>query len=289
MKRGLLAALFTLLFACPGWSKTGNPEKQLQSDYAGKTLTLRHFYHGGYLRFRSDGTLQGDALVGPWTVDGQIAVEKVRLKGSALEFQGRRINVVFDSKHKPVDQLTTLGQLSGKQRKELEKSLRQQQVRIEIDLPSSMPAQDEIGLAIHAVFLMPGESMTEVVPPFWRSYFADLEGKPATTPPPPQNTVYRVSPPDTKPGGVSPPHAIFNPDPEYSDEARKAKYQGTVLVWMIIEPSGETKDIRIVRPLGLGLDEKALAAIGTWKFEPARKDGKPVAVMVNVEVTFRLY
>ncbi len=58
---------------------------------------------------------------------------------------------------------------------------------------------------------------------------------------------------------------------------------------MIIEPSGETKDIRIVRPLGMGLDEKALVAISSWKFEPARKDGKPVAVMVNVEVTFRLY
>lgn len=285
----VVLALFALLFLFPDSSHADSLEKQLQSDYVGKTLTLRHFYEGDHLRFHPDGTLQGDAPIGPWTLDGQIAVEQVHLSGSVLEFRGRRITVVFDARNKPVDQLTTLDHYSGKQRKEMEKALRKQQVRVEIELPSTTPNQDDLALAIHAVFLMLGESMTEVVPPFWRSYFADLEGKPATTPPPPRDAVYAVTPPGTKPGGVSPPHAIFDPEPEYPDEARKAKYQGTVLVWMIIEPSGETKDIRIVRPLGMGLDEKALAAISTWKFEPARKDGKPVAVMVNVEVTFRLY
>ncbi len=285
----VLPALFALLFLFPASSNADHLEKQLASDYVGKTLTLRHFYEGDHLRFRPDGTLQGDAPIGPWTLDGQIAVEQVHLSGSVLEFRGRRITVVFDAKNKPVDQLTTLDHYSGKQRKEMEKALRKQQVRVEIDLPSSTPSQDDLTLPIHAVFLMLGESMTQVVPPFWRSYFADLEGKPAPLPPPPQDTVYRVSPSGAKQGGVSPPHPIFNPDPEYSDEARKAKYQGTVLVWMIIEPSGGTTDIRIVRPLGMGLDEKALAAISSWKFEPARKDGKPVAVMVNVEVTFRLY
>jgi len=90
-------------------------------------------------------------------------------------------------------------------------------------------------------------------------------------------------------GGVSAPRAIFAPDPEYSEEARKAKYQGTCVLWLVVGPDGRTHDIRVARTLGLGLDQQAIEAVKQWKFEPAMKDGKPVAVQVNVEVTFRLY
>jgi len=90
-------------------------------------------------------------------------------------------------------------------------------------------------------------------------------------------------------GGVSPPRALDTPDPEYSEEARKAKYQGTCVLWLIVGPDGRPRDIKIARSLGLGLDEKAIEAVRNWKFEPAMKDGKPVAVQINVEVSFRLY
>jgi periplasmic protein TonB len=90
-------------------------------------------------------------------------------------------------------------------------------------------------------------------------------------------------------GGVSAPKAIYNPDPEYSEEARKAKYQGTCVLSLIVGPDGKPRDIRVARSLGLGLDEKAIEAVNQWKFEPAQKDGRPVAVAINVEVQFRLY
>jgi TonB family protein len=90
-------------------------------------------------------------------------------------------------------------------------------------------------------------------------------------------------------GGVSAPRIVYSPDPDYSEEARKAKYQGTVVLWVVVGPDGRTRDIRVQRSLGLGLDEKAMDAVRTWKFEPARKDGQPVAVQINVEVNFRLY
>jgi TonB family protein len=90
-------------------------------------------------------------------------------------------------------------------------------------------------------------------------------------------------------GGVSAPRAIFTPDPEYSEEARKAKYQGTCILWLIVGPDGRPRDIKIARTLGMGLDQKAIEAVRNWKFEPAMKDGRPVAVQINVEVNFRLY
>lgn len=90
-------------------------------------------------------------------------------------------------------------------------------------------------------------------------------------------------------GGVSAPRVIYAPDPEFSEEARKAKYQGTVVLWVVVGPDGRTHDIRIQRSLGMGLDERAIDAIRQWRFEPGRKNGLPVAVMVNVEVNFQLY
>ena len=90
-------------------------------------------------------------------------------------------------------------------------------------------------------------------------------------------------------GGVSAPRAIYDPDPEYSEEARKAKHQGTVILWIVVGPDGRPRDIRVQRALGLGLDEKAVEAVRKWRFAPAMRDGHPVAVEVNIEVNFRLY
>lgn len=95
--------------------------------------------------------------------------------------------------------------------------------------------------------------------------------------------VYKVG------GGVSAPEAIYSPDPQYSDEARKAHYQGTVILWVIVGADGRPRDVKIARSLGMGLDEKAIEAVRTWRFAPATKDGRPVAVQINVEVNFRLY
>jgi TonB family protein len=88
---------------------------------------------------------------------------------------------------------------------------------------------------------------------------------------------------------VSAPRIISDPEPEYSEEARKAKYQGVCVLWLVVGPDGRPRDIRVARSLGLGLDEKAIEAVKNWKFEPALKDGKPVAVQINVEVNFHLY
>jgi periplasmic protein TonB len=90
-------------------------------------------------------------------------------------------------------------------------------------------------------------------------------------------------------GGVTGPRVIYAPEPEFSEEARKTKHQGTVVLWLIVGADGRTRDVRVLQSLGMGLDEKALEALRHWRFEPGQKDGIPVAVQVNVEVNFRLY
>jgi len=95
--------------------------------------------------------------------------------------------------------------------------------------------------------------------------------------------VYRIG------GGVSAPVPIFTPEAEFSDEARRAKYQGVVLIQLIVDAQGNPQNPRVARPLGMGLDEKALEAVRKYKFKPAMKGGKPVPVMMSIEVNFRLY
>ncbi len=91
-------------------------------------------------------------------------------------------------------------------------------------------------------------------------------------------------------GGVSPPVPLNSVEAEFSDEARRAKYQGVCLISMIVDANGMPQNPRVVRPLGMGLDEKALEAVRKYRFKPALKDGKtPVPVMITVEVNFRLY
>jgi protein TonB len=90
-------------------------------------------------------------------------------------------------------------------------------------------------------------------------------------------------------GNVSAPIPIYKPEPPYSEEARKAKFQGTVLLWIVVDAQGAVTDARVAKPLGLGLDEKALETVRTWKFKPAQRNGTPVPVHVMVEVSFRLF
>jgi periplasmic protein TonB len=91
-------------------------------------------------------------------------------------------------------------------------------------------------------------------------------------------------------GGVSAPVPIFTPEAEFSDEARRAKYQGVCLISLIVDAQGNPQDPRVIRALGMGLDEKAIEAVRKYKFKPAMKEGRtPVPVRITIEVNFRLY
>jgi protein TonB len=89
-------------------------------------------------------------------------------------------------------------------------------------------------------------------------------------------------------GGVSPPTVLSKVEPEYSEEARKAKWQGTVVLQLVVDEHGLPQQMKVTRSLGLGLDQKAIEAVGKWRFKPGLKDGKPVPVIATIEVNFRL-
>jgi TonB family protein len=90
-------------------------------------------------------------------------------------------------------------------------------------------------------------------------------------------------------GKITPPKVIFQREPEFSDQARAAGYEGICTLRLVVGADGLPRNIRVLNAIGMGLDEKAVAAVSTWRFDPALKDGKPIPVEIAVEVDFHLY
>jgi TonB family protein len=86
----------------------------------------------------------------------------------------------------------------------------------------------------------------------------------------------------------SPPSVLIKVEPEYSEEALKAKWQGTVVLSLIVDDNGRPQEIKVVRALGLGLDQKAIEAVQKWEFKPGMKDGHALPVQATIEVNFTL-
>jgi TonB family protein len=97
-----------------------------------------------------------------------------------------------------------------------------------------------------------------------------------------QPQVYKVG------GGVTAPALLYKVEPQYTEAARKAKYQGIVLLYVEVTPEGTAQNITVRRSLGLGLDEKAIEAVKNWRFRPGTKDGQAVTVAATIEINFRL-
>jgi TonB family protein len=287
--------LVVLVMTCvanllPPWAQASEIEEQLKAEYQNKVLTQRHFYQGSKLQFDSNGQVVGDATLGPWTVDAQINIKEIHLHERLLQLKGQRVFLFFDSttnRMKNVIGITASDPLSKEFRqfgsKAWPKFEKSADVEVDLDLASTPKDEKEVASAINVIFLTPNDDLAEFVPESWKGFVLKQEGKSQALRTPASVYVYKVG------RDMSPPRALQAPDPEYSEIARQAGFHGTTVLWLVVTPDGSAPYISVARPAGLGLDEKAVQAVSTWKFEPARKDGSPVAVQINVEVTFRLY
>ena len=100
---------------------------------------------------------------------------------------------------------------------------------------------------------------------------------------------YEGVPPKKIGGNVSAPVVIYQVEPEFTEDARKAKFMGIVLVNLIVDQEGRPQNVHILRGVGMGLDAKAVEAVKQYRFKPAMESGKPVPVELNVEVNFQIF
>jgi len=309
-----VAAFLSLtLLAIPAHAQGKDLQQHLRDQHKGKILVLRSFYDGDSLSYDSAGQLSGSAASGDWTIDGMIQVDDVRVSNHRLSIQAKRLHMgwVHDSGFSPVRcPEGKLGKLCEEKRK----------LRIEADLGPGEATADNAEAMLARIFVTQEDHFVELVPDYWMPcVLAAVGDKPLA-----QYAACQFSPeflavpglaphsdsaanadstrPDrpgseraSSPGlfhigrGVSPPKVIVQHEPEFSEPARMAKFQGVVTLGLVVDASGLPTNIRILKPLGCGLDEKAVHAVQGWRFKPAEKDGQPVAAGIAVEVDFHLY
>jgi TonB family protein len=90
-------------------------------------------------------------------------------------------------------------------------------------------------------------------------------------------------------GGVAAPQLIHSVEPEFTEDARRENYQGSVSIKLIVDSQGNPQDVRLASHLGMGLEEKAIEAVRQYKFKAAMYQGHPVSVQIVVEVDFHLH
>ena len=224
-------------------------------------------------KFDSAGQSLSIAKSSGWLLYGGIYVEKINLSADTLRLEGHRATYYREK-------------MSGKLI--LVSFDKSRHIEIHLDQPlNSVEGADAI---MGRIFFLGPDAADHIRPEFRR---ADDDT--------PDAEIYGISQPAVRRASanavvsndnndkVLSPRATYTPEPEFSEQARHAKYQGTVVLNIVIDKAGKISRIRLERPLGMGLDENAMEGVKRWRFNPATRNGEPVAVAMNIEVSFNLY
>jgi TonB family protein len=225
----------------------------LNHRYKNQVLALRSPLTAGELKFDS----AGQSLTAPpnsgWLLYGGIYVEKLSLSSDTLRLEGPRAALTSQNGQRMLVRF-------GKSQ------------RIEIHLDQLLNSIDEANAVMARVFFPSADTVQHATPEFRR---ADDNT--------PDDEIYHVG------NGTSLPRPTYTPEPEFSEEARYAGFQGVVVLKVVVRKAGNIVRIKLQRALGKGLDENAMEGVKQWRFDPATRNGQPVEVEMNIEVAFHLY
>jgi TonB family protein len=267
----LVVLALGLLNAVAQTTPAANPraiQDALNSQFKDQIVTLRVFYPASDLHFTSEGRYKGKDKQGSWTLWSKIKVSAIEITAPTLVIKGQRVYVVYDGKE---------GRFAN--------VLSKEKVVIVFEFEGAPITSESANSAFESIALRNDEHLSDLLPLEWQ-HFVKL--KESMTLASLLATPQAVN--QSKIGGtITAPRVLSAPDPEYPEQARKAGLQGIVILWTVVDTDGRISEVHISRPLGMGLDEKAIEAVRRWRFEPARQNGKPVKSQINIEVNFRLW
>ena len=240
----------------PAAARADDLAENLKLVYQNHVLGVRHPIHYGNQQFDSDGHPVNAGAAQEWEVYGGILIDKVLLKNDQLHFQGTRV-----APGDRVENGKPVAIFLGKK------------VNFDIHLAHPLVSMDEAQKILGSVFYLDERDAEHRKPELRRTRDSTQNQK-----------VYD----SVNISGV-PPRPVYMPEPEFSEPARKAKFQGVVVLTVVIDTRGEVSNMKIDRGLGLGLDEKAFDGLKKWRFTPATQNGEPVNTRTRIEIDFHLY
>jgi TonB family protein len=249
LRNGLFLLLLSAL-ATPAFA--ADLKGELNHQYKKHVLALRSPFTSGDQKFDSKGQPLSQPQ-GKWLSYGGVSVEKIGISSRSLRVEGRHLAIGVFKDHPAA--------FLGKP------------VRIEIELDQPLQSLDDAHALLDSVFFPESEGMQHAQPEIRRADFNPADA-----------AIYKAGK-----DGVQYPHPKYTPEPDFSEQARRARHQGTVILNVIVDQTGRIARVRLERALGAGLDENAMQTIKDWRFDPAMRDGQPVAVEMKVEVSFQLH
>jgi TonB family protein len=250
-------------------------EDQIKARLIGQPLFLRGCWGDDKLKFDADGQPQSDYKIVSFT-ESAIDVRSVKVSGDRLQIVGQRVGLEF---------------LNGNpQRIDIKGKGYDGRITIEIRGVSD----GDFGKVLDAIFAPDVASLQPTLPDYWRGYVAKhLSGSSADADDPPgpgARSAIKGAGQQLRVGGaVTRPVVLYSAEPDFTETARLSKFSGNVMVYLWVLEDGSTSHLRIVRPAGLGLDEKAIEAVSKYQFKPATKNGVPVVVELFVDVNFNIF
>jgi TonB family protein len=280
-----LACEFATALAAPG-QVSMDAAKQLEQQYKGKFPRVRYLVSDSKVRYDAVGNLVGKWHAGRWTWHSTIEVTKVEAKDQFLRIKGNRLLLNYN------------------RATHLFNPVRSGPVEIEIETSPDASGKIDVAKEWNKAFLKPAEEYPLEMQPYWRPFISciikpdtdeckfyenrALEADVRKVNPAPPTWKPNYPGVDSVGNGVTPPRVKSRVEPVYTDIARNARVQGTVILEAIIRKTGVAEIVRVIRPIGYGLEENAAEALSQWVFEPGTRMGQPVDVSLYVEVNFNL-
>lgn len=275
----VLLLLFSSVLAA---QQAGLDESKLKASFEGKVVTLHHFCKADALNFDAEGVHKGNCNEGPWTIYGRLGIEKVTLTDSKLKIGGVRLWVLYKGEPR-VETLARTNEF----------------VEITIERSKNADEKKKLYESFGKIFLLGNQSFEDDVPDFWKlvvGHHSDRlpllkaeenDAKEEQAPAPPKAEVVRpvrirVS------QGVSEGILIHKVQPEYPKSALWTRISGTVVMNALISKTGDIEQIRLLMPVGAGLDEAAYDAVRQWRYKPYYLKGEPVEVDTQITINFLL-
>lgn len=268
-----MRSLLALLLALPIAAHAQSTEDALKARLLHQPLYLRQTPGADKLHFDSAGALLGKVPQTSFTLSG-IEIKSLKLKANELQLTGVRVGLEFvDKTPKRVALLISNSAGPGTSPEEM---------KVVIDPPQS----GDYGAALDAIFTAKLVDLVPQMPIEWQSYartqiLPEVPAEKATKPVP--DSARRVG------GGVTAPKVLFAPEPQYNEPARALRKTGTTLIYLQVDKAGNPGHIRILRPIGVGLDELSVLVVRRYRFQPATENGQPVAVELNVELNYQIF
>lgn len=268
--------VLSLGLTCEASGQNTDSKSELQQRFQDKIFLIRGWYQDKKLTYGATGTVIGTPTQGSWTAS-LVKIHSIKVRANDFVLKGPRGGDAYDPKNKKFVAVIA----------------KEPEVTITVEADPAKLTSADLDTLQNAIF--GSNAKTEDMPEYWRDFLVHGEQDPKTTP------AEAAGQSETFPGlqlnaqpvfkvghQVRPPRLVKKFEPSFTEVARGARYQGTVVVRAVIDDQGIPTKIRLMKVLGMGLDDAAVKSVEQWRFTPAQRDGKPVAVLVDIEVNFRL-